>query len=435
MEIIQSIGWYFPESTGGSEVYLAGLASGLRDLGVESRIVAPLNGDAVRDENWQGVPVHRYAVSTKRTRTQSAGLLPHGHFEAFETWLRSQRIDLYHQHSWTYGCGLPHLQAAKRLGLPCVLTVHVPGVSCLRGTMMRNGEDICDGRVQAAKCGACWLQSRGLATGIGQIIARVPAPLGKHLHQFGRVGSVLAAGWMAGHHLDTLMHGVAAADKVVAVCDWLYDALLLNGVPAEKLVLNRQGVSSQVPNIPVREQSPMLRVGFLGRWDPLKGIDILVDAVRGMPSSCPVDLRLHAVESDEPHVREYQQQVMARAADDPRIKFLPALAPSQVPDFLDGIDILAVPSRWLETGPLVVLEAFSRGVPVIGSDLGGISELVNNGVNGILVRHDDLQAWTTVLAKLVHHRDGCMKLQSGIGQVRSMRDVAEDMKRLYATLI
>ena len=61
------------------------------------------------------------------------------------------------------------------------------------------------------------------------------------------------------------------------------------------------------------------------------------------------------------------------------------------PAFLSRIDVLAVPSQWLETGPLVVLEAFAAGTPVIGSDLGGIRELVSDGRDGLLVPHDDVR--------------------------------------------
>ena len=46
---------------------------------------------------------------------------------------------------------------------------------------------------------------------------------------------------------------------------------------------------------------------------------------------------------------------------------------------LAGFDMLAVPSQWQETGPLVVFEAQALGVPVLGSDLGGIAELITPG--------------------------------------------------------
>ncbi len=55
----------------------------------------------------------------------------------------------------------------------------------------------------------------------------------------------------------------------------------------------------------------------------------------------------------------------------------------QVPRFLETIDVLTVPSRYMETGPIVVQEAQALGIPVMGADLGGIAERVRDGVDGL----------------------------------------------------
>ncbi len=84
------------------------------------------------------------------------------------------------------------------------------------------------------------------------------------------------------------------ADRVVAVCQWLRDALLRNGIPERKLVLSREGLSRIVGGKGVdrlaKRPHGALRVGFLGRWDSVKGLHILVDAVRGVPESVAVRL-------------------------------------------------------------------------------------------------------------------------------------------------
>ena len=54
-------------------------------------------------------------------------------------------------------------------------------------------------------------------------------------------------------------------------------------------------------------------------------------------------------------------------------------------DRLSRYHVVAVPSQWMETGPLVILESFAAGVPVIGSALGGIADKVDDGVSGLLL--------------------------------------------------
>jgi glycosyltransferase involved in cell wall biosynthesis len=93
-----------------------------------------------------------------------------------------------------------------------------------------------------------------------------------------------------------------------------------------------------------------------------------------------------------------------------------------------------VPSQWLETGPLVVLEAFAAGTPVLGSNLGGIAELVNDGANGRLVPHDDLTAWMRALQDLERDRSIVARLRAGVRPPRTVREVSEDMQRVYARI-
>ena len=64
---------------------------------------------------------------------------------------------------------------------------------------------------------------------------------------------------------------------------------------------------------------------------------------------------------------------------------------------MQGSDVLCVPSIWRENSPGVVIHALSQGLPVIGSDKGGIPELVNHERNGLLVRAGDTDAWRRAL--------------------------------------
>jgi glycosyltransferase involved in cell wall biosynthesis len=63
-------------------------------------------------------------------------------------------------------------------------------------------------------------------------------------------------------------------------------------------------------------------------------------------------------------------------------------------------DLIAVPSRCLETGPMVALQALAAGVPVLGSDLGGLRELISPGVTGWLEPVDDVARWAARLRAL-----------------------------------
>jgi glycosyltransferase involved in cell wall biosynthesis len=175
-----------------------------------------------------------------------------------------------------------------------------------------------------------------------------------------------------------------------------------------------------------------LRLGYFGRLDPTKGVDIVVEAVRGMPDA-PVRLDIFGIR--QPGSDAYAAKLEHTAAGDPRIVFRPTVPSAAVGEAMARCDLVVVPSRGLETGPLVVLEAFSAGTPVLGARLGGIAELVTHQVDGVLVPPDDPAAWASAIAALAAAPQRIAELRARIHPPRSMDDVARDMSRLYRTLL
>ena len=76
MRIVQALGWYYPESLGGTEVYVAGLSQRLRARGHEVTIVAPeVGGHTGRTYEHEGLHVYRYPIPTTPTRDEAQGLV------------------------------------------------------------------------------------------------------------------------------------------------------------------------------------------------------------------------------------------------------------------------------------------------------------------------------------------------------------------------
>jgi glycosyltransferase involved in cell wall biosynthesis len=185
---------------------------------------------------------------------------------------------------------------------------------------------------------------------------------------------------------------------------------------------------------PTAERSVLpLRVAFLGRLDPTKGVDLLVRAVRAA-ADLPVAVDVFGIAQGEAGER-YAQALRAQAAGDARINFQSPLPASEVVTRLRGYDVLAVPSQWMETGPMVVLEAFAAGVPVLGSRLGGIAELVRDGVDGVLVEPASVTAWTAALRALATEPERLARLRAGIQPPRTMATAAAEMAQLYCRLL
>jgi glycosyltransferase involved in cell wall biosynthesis len=232
---------------------------------------------------------------------------------------------------------------------------------------------------------------------------------------------------------DLVRETLAEADAIVAVCDWVRDVLLRIGAEPRRIVLSRQGTSATVsqPRI-ARKATLPLKLAFVGRLDATKGLHVVLDAIARLPGT-PISLDVYGVAQGESGER-YLEQARARVKGDARVRFRRPLEHHDVIPTLSRYDATVVPSQWLETGPLVVLESYGAGTPVIGSQLGGIEELVRNGWNGILVKHDDVNAWSNLLSRLVRSPSVLDELRRNVEPPRTMDDVASDMAALYESL-
>jgi glycosyltransferase involved in cell wall biosynthesis len=428
---------YFPDAVGGTEVYVAELARGLRARGVESVVAAPsTDGVAARYEH-DGTMVCRFTVDTSANVADVYGEGDDAAARSIARIVDEMDADVLHLHAFTRAASLRVVRVAKRRGVAVAFTYHTPTASCVRGTLLRDGREPCDGALIAHRCTACLLQSRGVPFAVRAALSRAPAALGAAVASVGATGPVATA--LRARELTTMRHRsfealLAECDAIVAVCNWVRSLVVRAGAPAERVVLSRQGT----PAIPWRgtrrgSQSGPVRLAFVGRLHPTKGVHVVLRALAD-ERDLPVALDVFGVAQDAESAR-YREQLEALAVGDARVQFRPALAAARVVETLAGYDATIVPSQWLETGPLTVLESFAAGVPVIGSDLGGIGELVAHDGDGWLVRHGDSDAWRAALRRIATDRALLERLRAGVRPPRTTDDVARDMVAVYDAIV
>ncbi|MFI5300969.1 MAG: glycosyltransferase [Polyangiales bacterium] len=420
---------------GGTEVYVDGLAQALRDHDVESIVCAPAESSSGYEH--RGLRVRRFAIDEATELSDVYGAPSARATREFEAILDDERPHVVHLHAHTRGTNATLLRAARARGVKTVFTYHTPTVSCVRGTMMQWGSEPCDGRIEVRRCAACMLTSHGVERSIAEIVARMPVPAGRWLARAGRAGGA----WTA-LRMSELVTGVSSqvaslfreSDRIVAVCDWVAEVIRRNGVNPKRITLCRQGLSGATYATPTEPRSPAdpLRLVYFGRLDRTKGVDLLVEALLGLPNA-PLTLDLYGVAQGDAGARLLAAR-RAQAAEDPRNQIRPPVEHDRVLETLARYDVLVVPSRWLETGPLVVLEAFAAKVPVLGMRRGGIAELVRDDVDGRLVDGEEPSRWTDAIRKLVDDRATIARWRAAIRPPRTMHDVAAEMATLYRAL-
>ena len=149
------------------------------------------------------------------------------------------------------------------------------------------------------------------------------------------------------------------------------------------------------------------RALFVGVLERYKAVDVLADAWRSLAPRLPgAELRLVGVGPLE--------DIVAALVADPglRVSWTPRLATAGVARALDEATLLVLPSRGEGMGRVVV-EAFCRARPVVGTDAGGIPDLVENGVSGLLVPPDDAEALAGALERVLSDRELATRLGAG----------------------
>lgn len=432
---------YFPDRTGGTETYVAALIAGLRVNGINSAVAAPIDVQTSRAYVHEGTQVHRFAHAEASLRLDDQyGLGDPVAASDFATLLARVKPRIVHLHAWTSGISLRVLRAAHAGSCRVVFTYHTPAVSCARGSMMIYGRSVCDGALFVNRCCRCVLQQHGIPLAIGALLGEIPPAALRVVSFTGLAGGPATALQMS--RLIALRHDafralLLEADAIVAVQDWVHELLLFLGAPREKLTLSRLAppTTAETPITPDSAQRSVpragaLRIAFFGRIDESKGIHVVIDALREI-GAIPIRFDVYGAPQGREGER-YLSRLRRLVADDGRVQFLDPVPTHTVTAVMRQYDVVVVPSVWMETGPLVVPEAMSVGVPVIGSDLGGIPSFVRNGVDGILVPPGDSQAWAAVLRRVAEEPGLLETLAKGVRPPETMARVVAEMLTVYS---
>ncbi len=257
-----------------------------------------------------------------------------------------------------------------------------------------------------------------------------------HSTEFGRNGNTFGTGWPFPEISAIERYGGSIAKRITAVSSTLrQEAMNLYGIPDWKIDVVPNGImpdhyQADVDPEEVKRRydfdpdSPLIL--FIGRLAWQKGPDMLVDAAPGL-------LREHP-DSQFAFVGDGQmrQGLETRARSLP-IRFLGRLDDVEYVTLLNASDIVAIPSRNEPFG-LVLLEAWSAGRCVVASDVGGLSENIEHGTDGVKVQpHPDSIAEGLMTVADSPRKSLCMG-RKGLDKVKEYfqwRRIAERMEDSY----
>lgn len=164
-------------------------------------------------------------------------------------------------------------------------------------------------------------------------------------------------------------------DTFICPSQFMADEMAKAGYDKSKLTVLNNSHNGEMPR-KEREQYYC----FVGRLSHEKGADTLLQAA----AKLPYELRIGGG-------GPLAEELKAKYAEYPQIKFLGFLNGEQVGELFAGAQCSVIPSEWYENNPLSVIEALSAGTPVVGTKMGGIPELIDEN-SGMTVEPFDADA-------------------------------------------
>jgi GT2 family glycosyltransferase len=268
------------------------------------------------------------------------------------------------------------------------------------------------------------------------VVARgVPASAGALLTRAGEATAGRLVGSNQSAHDTRLQHmrGVLGAmDRILAPSRHMRDRFARAGVTAPIEILEYGIAVTRFDRSTSERQSP-LQLGYLGSLMVSKAPHLLIEAWKQLP---PGAARIRIAGGFVPyHGDDSYRRGLAPLLTLPGVEHTGSLPNADVPRWMAGLDALVVPSVWEENSPLVIREAFAAGVPVVASRIGGIPEVIADGVNGLLFEPGSVDDLARQLRRLIDEPELVARLRSGIPPPRSIDDATNETRTIYEALV
>jgi len=284
-------------------------------------------------------------------------------------WLEECRPDVMHVHNW-FPLLSPSVYAAGRdLGIPVVQTLHNYRLGCASGLLLRDGR-VCElcikGNRRPAMRHGCYRGS-SIQTSVW--------------------AKVMQRGWSR-EVFSSLVDAYIAPSRIVA------EKHVEMGLPADRVHVIQHACDDPFAGKETRPTGS--GAIFVGRLMREKGVDTLIRAWRGIDHP----LKIVGTGTEE---NEFQEL----ASDLPQVKFLGFREHDEVLRLIGDSAFLIFPSRWLEPFGLGMIEAMAGARPVVATRIGAAAELVEDGVNGLLVPPDNPRRLAEAAGRLLQDPGLC----------------------------
>lgn len=381
--------FYPPFIFGGAEIYMRRVAEKLVQQGLEVIVISTDSKISIKPsiEEKNGVKIYRihplniYALYNTVDKPilmkviwNGIDLLNPHSYKIIKSILIKEKPDIVHVHHFK-GFSFA-FNAVKSLNIPLVFTVHDYFIECPNINLFRSGSEICNNP---------------------HMICRLYAKIQRYLKD-------------------------NKPEMVTAPSQFVIDKLKKDGFFKEIRMVKLPLGIELAEDEKFKKDYETIDILYVGRLNKYKGLHILIKAFKQLEHK---NINLHIVGegSDMEDFKNF-------SGSNSNITFHGFVPERELVKIYKKANVVVIPSIWYEVFGIVIIESFKYATPVIGSDIGGIPELIENGYNGYLFETGNVDELGRILKNLIDNPSELRRLSDNAFESAKKHSMDEHIKKL-----
>ncbi len=318
--------------------------------------------------------------------------------------------DIVHFHSMTGLCA-SLMPTARAYGIPAVVSMHDHWLLCPKRVLVDRSGEVCGEAGNGARCAEC--------------IECLPT---------------CEAAQSYADRYESMMYWLGEADMVIADSRSTSDLLAAHGISEDRIAEVRPAAKTAEALWAWRhrrdhDSGGPLTFGYIGAISRIKAPHLLIEAA-AMLSDIRDRFRvsIQGTITDRKYAGEIEQKILELQYQLPGVGLESHYEPAMLHRILSEMDVCVVPILWPDGAPRTALEALGARVPVVGSMVGGMTDIVEHGVNGLLFERGNAESLAMAMRCIIEHPAMPRHLRVRIKAPRPMAAHAGEINAVYETL-
>lgn len=393
---------YPPRCIGGAELIAHYHAQTLQKMGWKVVVFA---GDTqaqahrhdMKQDLFDGIEVYRVFLTHQDYHYEFINFLHATVDKHFSMLLEKYHPDIVHFHN-IIGLSVRIISLAKLHGAKTILTFHDYWGICIKNTLLAENGQLCK---DFSGCKAC----------LPAIESCTNRDIPMRLRQ------------------DFFLLTMRNIDAFISPSTYLAKTYINAGFSQDRFHVVWNGIDTErFQKVIKKPQNGLLRLSFLGYLGKHKGIETLLEALPLIEGKELVRVNLVG---DGAERNAYHAILKANGCMS-QVRFWGKLDNREVEKVYAETDVLILPSIWPENQPVSITEAMAAGIPVLASRIGGIPELVDDGITGFLFDAGDTKQIASIIERLLKEPSLIVRLGRNASQRMALHDYSTQMQKLLS---